>query len=1018
MSAGFSILVGSAILFAAVMPAPAQSVSVFDGTTPTGLAPGSPVGSYGLSGFEHYNPFSGMNNLSFPLYHVGGRGEAGFDLAWTIPQQWTVTTALAAPNLPSFQPPVQTWAPAKQLLGAGNVVIKEGVTWGCGNPSYPTNTLSRIMFTEADGTQVEFIDALGGSINTVYAPCAPAQTQPGPNSNRNTTFYSTNAGVQLVFEADSAVIDSLTPSSTYTSPVSGYLYFPNGVVYRIDSSLVTSITDRNGNKVSLTYSAGQLTQVIDALGRQILINYQDASCSGCTTITYPGTSGNSRVIHVFSTSLAAMLRSDFSLRTYNQLFPDDTTDQGQYNPAVVSSIEYPDGNSFTFRYNGYAEVARVSLPTGAAVEYDHGDWLNGQVSGFQANSDKSLAIVYRRIQERREYPTGGAGSAYSSRTHYTESYPYGNTVDTDATYDSAGVQVAQVIHTMNGSPLDSVYMRGTSCNPGPEGLEIQTAYGAPGPWKTVSHIYPAQPACTNNPLLQEESTLLDDGILTSGVTFWYDQFYNVIGRREYDWGPGYPGGALMRETRTTYLGGTDQTGQDSYRSARFGYGAYLVSIPSSQTVFDASGNEVAQTVWHYDETPVQANSGMVGHDDAHFPSTFTTRGNATTEFQWLKASNTFITTSRTFDVAGNPLTVKDPNGNTTVFNYADPQNTFANVTRTTNALNQAVTSTYDYSTGKPLSTTDVNNGTTTYSYIDSLDRLTEVVSPNGSTASYSYPSPNETDTYQDQTSGGDRALRTQVLYDGFGRAAESRTYENSTSYIFTTQSYDALGRVVAVTNPSRPGDNLNYSTTYSYDSLGRPTRVATADGAVACVSYSGNQVTATDQTGLVRISTSDALGRLTQVVEDPSANWACNGVGSPSPHLNYNTTYSYDALNDLTGVNQSGQTRSFGYDSLTNLVSASNPESGVSSYSYDNNGNVSTRTDNRGIVTNYQYDALNRILRKSYSDGTPTVSYGYDAAGVPNSTGHLTSAATASSITSFTGFDAMGNVLSSNHARL
>ncbi len=174
----------------------------------------------------------------------------------------------------------------------------------------------------------------------------------------------------------------------------------------------------------------------------------------------------------------------------------------------------------------------------------------------------------------------------------------------------------------------------------------------------------------------------------------------------------------------------------------------------------------------------------------------------------------------------------------------------------------------------------------------------------------------------------------------------------------------------------------------------------------------------TDQAGLVRTNAYDAMGRLTQVTEDPFANTACNGIASPSPHLNYATAYAYDALNDLTAVNQAGQTRIFAYDSLKHLTSAVNPESGTISYTYDNAGNLQTRTDNRGVATNYRYDVSYRLLQQSYSDGTPTVNYGYDAPGVTNSNGHLTSIANSSSTTRFSGFDNVGNVLSTQACNL
>ncbi|HXJ39705.1 MAG TPA: hypothetical protein VNH18_10535 [Bryobacteraceae bacterium] len=51
---------------------------------------------------------------------------------------------------------------------------------------------------------------------------------------------------------------------------------------------------------------------------------------------------------------------------------------------------------------------------------------------------------------------------------------------------------------------------------------------------------------------------------------------------------------------------------------------------------------------------------------------------------------------------------------------------------------------------------------------------------------------------------------------------------------------------------------------------------------------------------------------------------------------------------------------------------------GAITYSYDPAGNVTTRTDARAVATTYAYDALRRVTIKSYSDGTPTVTYCYD----------------------------------------
>ncbi|MGH9354691.1 MAG: RHS repeat-associated core domain-containing protein, partial [Terriglobia bacterium] len=135
------------------------------------------------------------------------------------------------------------------------------------------------------------------------------------------------------------------------------------------------------------------------------------------------------------------------------------------------------------------------------------------------------------------------------------------------------------------------------------------------------------------------------------------------------------------------------------------------------------------------------------------------------------------------------------------------------------------------------------------------------------------------------------------------------------------------------------------------------------------------------------------------------------------------TAYSYDALDNLTGVTQGGQTRTFIYDSLSRLTSTTNPESGNTTYTYDANGNVQTKKDARNITTTYAYDASNRLSSKTYSDGTPTASFFYDQPSVSmvswssgtltNTDGRLTEAATGSTQTGAVySYDPMGRISS------
>jgi RHS repeat-associated protein len=204
----------------------------------------------------------------------------------------------------------------------------------------------------------------------------------------------------------------------------------------------------------------------------------------------------------------------------------------------------------------------------------------------------------------------------------------------------------------------------------------------------------------------------------------------------------------------------------------------------------------------------------------------------------------------------------------------------------------------------------------------------------------------------------------------------------------------------------------------------------TPDGAFISTSYdgyltptlNGGRVTVTDQAGKQRSSVSDALGRLVKVIEAPGVT----GYG-------YETAYEYDPLGNLRKVtqgkeDQTRQTRTFVYDSLSRLTSAANPESGAVAYEYDPLGNLKRKRDARHVQTDYVYDALSRVTKRSYSVepgqpspagyiATPEVNYFYDGTGMPSggaapsdSLGRLTAVKTTVSETVYTEFDAAGRV--------
>src|SRR3954466_3530260 len=125
----FYCLVFVAAIIVCEVSAYAQTITTTtqttDGKTPAGLQPGSPVGSYPLSGFDNVNIFNGNLNFRLPLVPVGGRGstQMAVTLALNLKSWHIKHTHKEMPdgNTIDSYVPVQTgWAPYGDY-GAGRL---------------------------------------------------------------------------------------------------------------------------------------------------------------------------------------------------------------------------------------------------------------------------------------------------------------------------------------------------------------------------------------------------------------------------------------------------------------------------------------------------------------------------------------------------------------------------------------------------------------------------------------------------------------------------------------------------------------------------------------------------------------------------------------------------------------------------------------------------------------------------------------------------------------------------------
>jgi hypothetical protein len=658
------LFAAATLLLLAAGVAPAQSADPASSTTsamtPTGMSPGSPAGSYPLTGFDDVNLFNGNLSFRLPLLSVGGRGSAGYTMTLaTSAKKWQVrtepgqdTNGGAGPISDRFTPQWKQWNTLQVGYGPGvmqgrKTGVKTVVRRTCDtcpvicnrtNPMY-RYTLTRLTFITPDGTEYELRDeATGGR------PMAVEQVRCGDLSSvgaaRGRSFISAD-GSAMTFVSDEDIFDDVrvAPHGSWLFGPSGFLYLRDGTAYRIDNGGVSWIRDRNGNAVTFSgdITNGVTETITDSAGRRVMVEHDltEEPYGKHDRITYHGFGGAARVIRVAKSPLSQALRDPYTVRTYTQLFPElngSPSVGGSFDPEVVSAVWLPDGRKYRLLYNSYAEVARVELPTGGATEYDMVSGSGVITSAGATASGVEERQVYRRLKESRVY-TGAAAETLAGRTVYTAGDGTnefnGTTVRADSVvkveqFDGANQLLTRSKHYFSGSAAESLFTceEGSLYSPAGEGREtsVQTLDTADAskvlrsvvntweqrePVAWVGHLeswgsnFPP-PGLNiqpdNDPRLTRVVTTLDDGLVTK-QEFGYDRYNNRKEVREYGYGAGQPG-ALLRRSVTEYLTTNPVGGVDYVGAAS---GIHIRGLPLNQYVYaGASTTPAARTGYEYD----------------------------------------------------------------------------------------------------------------------------------------------------------------------------------------------------------------------------------------------------------------------------------------------------------------------------------------------------------------------------------------------------------------------------------
>ncbi|MDW2981789.1 putative Ig domain-containing protein [Rhodanobacter sp. KK11] len=616
-----------------------------------------------------------------------------------------------------------------------------------------------------------------------------------------------------------------------------------------------------------------------------------------------------------------------------------------------------DGAVWTYQYDAAGRQTRQISPPITVATYTSGNTLG------TATASVVTALAYDAngnvISRTDAYGTAAARTltyAYDSRNHQTTTtYPDAGYVNPgNNIYQAAsptGATTAVVTYDALGRAVVSKDVRGHYAYKTYD-LDGEVAYEVDANGYVTAHAYDAY---GNETAVTRYATALN----TAAISGWSaGQALSVVQVQQ---------GLATSDSDRTITTAYDQANRKtsvalSSISYAFGTGPYAGSwsngSPTTTYAYDAYGNVVSTAVL------LQGAHSTLGQPDYAAPVWATT-------YSYYDARN-----AKVMDV--------DPMGYVTTWAY----NGAGQVASTTEYANAIATGGLTTATppGLPAAATVASgyDRTTSYTY-DGIGRKTQQVQG----GDFSYVN-------------GTAGIAAGSSVTGFGYDGEDRVTSVTVNGATTSTTYDALGRVLSVTEPVRAvlastwqatlagSASVDLSTaslyvqaapvtTLTYDALGNAVRtVRTGAGVAAQTTYDhydalGRQVAEFDANGHPTYSAYDAAGNLTGSWYTLSGNTVSTVV---------TTTSTYDAANqrlstvttragagtpdraEYVKYNAFGEVAARG-DGVINAYSSTGYEIG---YTYDNAGNLRMATDaGTGSLHSYARDLVGNGLGDTHT---------------------------------------------------
>ena len=613
----------------------------------------------------------------------------------------------------------------------------------------------------------------------------------------------------------------------------------------------------------------------------------------------------------------------------------------------INSVVDAAGRTSTLTYTPQGTLSRIDLPDGQAIEYAY------NVDGVLSSVTKSGAVSsysYTRIVNRRALTeVSHDGVVYAT-------FGYDSSGRATSTEHAGGVDRYAVDYGVDGTNVNVATPQGGSIQ-----FQFQLKLGSHIPTQRIDSGSGATIAAGNVYDTKANATARRRG--DQLTCLYYDaDWLRVIAR--YD----YPAATTPQCPATDALAAASTR----LRSETTVWDTAL-DLPTQRQTYTASGALLAKQSYSYNARGQALTSTAT---DPAVPAN--TRSSATT---YCEQSDI---TAGTCPLLGLVTSVDGPRTDvadlTTYTYYASDDANCATAPTTcphrkgdlwkiTNALGQVVeTLTYD-GAGRPLSVKDPNGVVTDMEYhprgwmtaqkirgadnaVETDDLITRIeYLPTGLVKKVTLPDGNYTEYGYDAahrlTSVTDRSGWTiQYTLDNAGnRTVEDYKKSDGVMYRTLSRVYNQLGQLQTYK------DGLNHGRGYAYDAA-------------------GNLDTTTDALGRVADNDHDPLGRLIRTLQDTA------GIGAQ-------TQFQYDALDRLTQVTDpKGLNTQYRYNGLGDLTQLTSPDTGITTYTYDSAGNRKTQTDARNITAAYSYDALGRMTQQAYPTAVLGTAYTYDTVAV------------------------------------